>query len=243
MRRPVVDTFAAQRRTRFTEVNAHLMRAARLQPALDEREFAQRLDDADVRHSVLAFFLCAAAAPAVSAVAHQPRFDAARTRSAATPERRYNRSVEWARNCRPRFDSAAGVRAKTTRPLVSLSRRWTARTFGSMMALGEQIGKQVLQRRRQKTLSALAELRGFMRMAHRRQSRRLVHDNQMGVGMDDGRRWTAVTAGVCRRRLFDRNELDDDVLTRSQRFTRIDADGSGDADLVGADEAFDGRSC
>src|SRR5262245_11401625 len=76
--RPVVHALATQWRSRLAEVDAHLMSAARLQAALDQRELTQLLDDADVRDGALSLTLLDAAAPPVTAVAHQPRLDAAR---------------------------------------------------------------------------------------------------------------------------------------------------------------------
>src|SRR5437763_15048003 len=64
-------------------MDAHLVRPPRLQPALDERVVAQLLDDAHVRDGVLALALRTAAAPAVAAVAHDPRLDACRLRPPA----------------------------------------------------------------------------------------------------------------------------------------------------------------
>src|SRR5262245_12953907 len=74
--RAIVDALAAQRRAALAEVDAHLVGAPRFEPALDEGEIAERLLDSDMSDGVLSFATGSAAAPAVAAVAHQPRLDA-----------------------------------------------------------------------------------------------------------------------------------------------------------------------
>src|SRR5262249_45254940 len=82
VQRPVVDALAAEGRSRLAEVNAHLVGAARLQPALDQRVRPEVFDDADVGHGPLTVGGVGrpAAAPAVAAVADEDRLDPARLR-------------------------------------------------------------------------------------------------------------------------------------------------------------------
>ena len=64
----VVDAFATERSACFSQMDAHLMRPARLQPAFDQRELAERFDDAHMGHGMLPFYGVAAAAPAVASI-------------------------------------------------------------------------------------------------------------------------------------------------------------------------------
>lgn len=78
MQRPIVNALTAQRRARLAEMDAHLMSPPRFQPALDEGEISQFLNETDMGHGTLS--PCGSASrgrrctttPAVSAIANQP---------------------------------------------------------------------------------------------------------------------------------------------------------------------------
>ena len=74
--RPIIDAFAAQRGALFAQVNANLMRAARFQPAFDQREPRHFLKDAHMRYGKLARLIRIAAAPAIAPIGDEIRLDA-----------------------------------------------------------------------------------------------------------------------------------------------------------------------
>jgi hypothetical protein len=80
-------------------MNPHLMRAAGFQSAFREREFAQVIQDADMRDGALAFaFFCRAAPATIAAIAHQPGFDSARLSLTAN-----NRQISTFNGMRPKL--------------------------------------------------------------------------------------------------------------------------------------------
>ena len=188
IQRAIVEALAAQGRAGFAQVNADLVRAARFQPALHEREVAQLLDDADVGHGPLAGRR-AAAAPAVAAVAHQQGFVPLRLRLAANQRQvaavdrvpaKLLAEVPLGRR-RPReHQQAAGF-------LVEAVHRDHPRR---PPAARQQVGKQVRQRLGQEALLAAAELRRFLGMAHRRQAGGLVDHDHLVV--DVAYRWRRI---------------------------------------------------
>src|SRR5713226_1124739 len=119
--------------------------------------------------------------------------------------------MEWARNCRPRWRSASDVRAKTTRPLVSLSSRWTARQkrdgetanrretrAGSPFRLlsvspfpfltgGQQLRQEIGQSSWQEAAAPRAEFRRFLRMPHGGQPGRFFHHHHLVIAVSNHR--------------------------------------------------------
>src|SRR5262245_46732731 len=72
----IVDAFAAQGNSAFTQMDTHLMRAARFQATFDESEGAEGFDDAHMRDGALALAVGAAATAAVATIGDQDGFDA-----------------------------------------------------------------------------------------------------------------------------------------------------------------------
>src|SRR5262249_43161494 len=76
VQRTIVDALATQRSALFAQVDADLMGAPRLEPAFDQREIAERLDNAAVRDRALSGSRAAATASPVAAIGDEIRFDA-----------------------------------------------------------------------------------------------------------------------------------------------------------------------
>src|SRR5262245_21684610 len=72
----IVHALAADRRARLAKMDTDLVRAAGFEPALDQREVAQFLQDMDVRNGPLpSAALGGASTPAIAAIGNQTGLD------------------------------------------------------------------------------------------------------------------------------------------------------------------------
>src|SRR5262249_22081924 len=83
VKRTIINGLPAEGRSCFGQMDSHLMSASRFQATLNQGEIPQILDNLDMRYRMLAGpGLQTAAAPTVTAVADQPRFNSPRLRPA-----------------------------------------------------------------------------------------------------------------------------------------------------------------
>ena len=120
---PIINPLAGQRRPGFAQMDADLVRPAGLQPAFDQA--ARTPISSRTRTCVTARWPSprrTAPAPTVAAVPDQPRFDPPLRRPAAG-DRQISPADGMSAKLLAEIASASGVRANTTRPLVSRSMR------------------------------------------------------------------------------------------------------------------------
>src|SRR5579875_305685 len=193
VQRAVVNAFAAQRHAGFTKMDAYLMRAASFQPAFDKRVSAPFFKNTDMRDRSLALAgHGGTAAAAVAAVAHQPRFDP----SLFGPAAHYAAVDPFDRvGAELPTEMAFGLdrpckHHQTARVFIEPMHGTHFCLLGALTlpcSLRQQPWQQIGQSRWQETLAARAKLGCFLGMAHGRQPCRLVHNDNVLVGIADDR--------------------------------------------------------
>ena len=165
------------------------MGPAGLQPALNERMLAKRFYQFDIGYGSFAFAAdVRASATAISAVIDKERLDSAILGPAA-----HYCQVVSIRTLGPKLISQVALRFLGARknnqpagvPIQSMHGPNAARF--ALNFLSEEGRQQVCQRRRQKSLTAIAELGRFSRVPHGRQPRRFFDDNHVNIDVaNDG---------------------------------------------------------
>jgi hypothetical protein len=168
-------------------MNADLMRPTRLQPAFHQGEMAQflhHLDMSDRPLSPRAFW--SAAAPAVSPITNQKRFDPPGLRSSLdngqitalhgmSPE--LFAEMAFCLDCAREDNETAGF-------LVQPMDRPNALPLAGVTGC-EEVGQQVGQGRRQIALGPATEFCGLVRVPHGRDPCRFVHHHDLRIDMAD----------------------------------------------------------
>jgi hypothetical protein len=175
--RAVVYRFAGQRRPGFTKVNADLVRSSGFEPALDEATWSQLLQDPHMRHRPLTFTGRAAAAPAVAAIAHDPRLDPPVRRPAAG-DRQVTAADRMSAELLAQIGLGlwrAGEHNDAARITVDAMNR------PERPGVGQQARQAVRERRRQEAFAMKAELGGLGRATVGCHPWRLVDDHDGGV--------------------------------------------------------------
>jgi hypothetical protein len=182
MERAIIDPFAADRSSKLSEVNSNLMSPTRLEPTFDERKITQALENTDGGNGPLApSAIHRTATPPVTAIRYDQGFDTTHRRTTT-----YDREITSADLVRaelsPQFDLRIGCSGKHQQP-ARVSIEPVNSTDGG--ARSQDLRQPICQGARQKALRSRAKLSRFVPMSHGGQARRLLHDDDVFIDMND----------------------------------------------------------